>query len=35
MEVEIATTNGTASPNACGQEITITVTIRSSAKTKG
>ena len=30
-EVEIATTNGTASPSACGHEITITVTILSSA----
>src|SRR5690625_1492431 len=30
--VDIAATNGTANPSACGQEITITVTIRSIAK---
>src|SRR5690554_5626845 len=29
--VDIAATNGTARPKACGQEITITVTIRSIA----
>lgn len=34
-DVEIATTNGTASPKACGQQITITVTILSSANTAG
>jgi hypothetical protein len=31
-EVEIATTSGMARPNACGHAITITVTIRVSAK---
>ena len=29
--VDLATTNGTAKPNACGQQITITVTILSIA----
>ena len=33
-DVETATTKGTASPSACGQAITITVTVRSSAKAK-
>ena len=32
--VEIATTRGIATPRACGQEVTITVTIRSNAKAK-
>ncbi len=31
-EVDIATTSGIATPKACGQEVTMTVTIRSSAK---
>src|SRR5690625_7704916 len=35
MDVEMATTKGTAKPKACGQEITITVTILSNANTKG
>ena len=29
--VDTATTSGTASPRACGQVMTMTVTIRSSA----
>ena len=33
--VDIATTNGIANPNACGQAITITVTILSKAYTNG
>ena len=32
--VDTATTSGTANPRACGHAITITVTIRSSAKLK-
>ena len=31
----MATTKGIARPNACGQAITITVTIRSNAYTNG
>ena len=31
-DVETATTSGTARPSACGQAMTMTVTIRSSAK---
>ena len=34
MVVETATTNGTAKPSAWGHVITITVTVRSSAKAK-
>ena len=34
IEVEMETTNGIARPSACGQDITITVTIRSRANTK-
>ncbi len=33
--VDFATTNGTASPKAWGQQITITVTIRSIANDRG
>src|ERR1017187_6493920 len=33
--VDLATTNGTANPKACGQQITITVTILSIANDKG
>src|SRR6185295_10480846 len=32
-DVEMATTKGTAKPKACGQQMTITVTILSNAKT--
>ena len=32
--VDTATTSGTARPSACGQAITITVTVRSMAKAK-
>ena len=32
--VDFATTNGTAKPKACGQQITITVTMRSMANAK-
>src|SRR5205814_9509170 len=32
--VDLATANGTASPKACGQQITITVTILSTAKAR-
>src|SRR5699024_10294483 len=31
IDVDTATTSGAANPNACGQVITITVTIRSTA----
>ena len=34
IEVEMATTRGTANPSACGQAMTMTVTIRSRAKAK-
>ena len=34
IEVERATTKGIANPNACGQAIMNTVTIRSSASGK-
>src|SRR5699024_8873426 len=33
-DVETATTNGAANPSACGQVITITVTMRSNATSK-
>ena len=32
--VDIATTNGMATPKAWGQDVTITVTMRSNAKAK-
>jgi len=34
-DVDLATTNGTANPKACGQQITITVTILAMAKSRG